>query len=494
MNHLEIERRFLLYPCNVRRLLAKAGVVYKSCPIVQFYLQADTERVERYRRICDRYVRTVKQGSGLVRQENEETVSKEAFESAQARHVGGVIRKVRHIFETEGRRFELDSFKGALKGLNVLEVEFSDEKEAKRFTLPRWLERVVMAEVTEHPGFTNGAIARSMRIPPLSTPLSELLAVLEKRDDFLKASVKVPLAPYESTGHALKAVLFSLLKTVEANRDAILAGEEDPERLHQFRVAMRKMRALLGEMADAFDGIWVKEMRQKLKALMRRTGNKRDLDVYLLEIPNYLKRVEGKHRPGILALERYLRGKVAEEEAKLQTFLRSEELMRTLHELRVFATTEGSTKLSEAAGRPLILEAKRALRRRRRKVEKMGRAIDAHAPAHRYHELRIEVKKLRYLMEFFASIFEADAYAVVLKRLKRLQTVLGEHQDLEVQRTHLKEFLKVPELHTPETRKAIEALRSAMNRMEKEKREQFRHAYTEFHESDELFRTMICHF
>ena len=494
MNHLEIERRYILFPCNVKRLLKDAGVGYESCPVEQFYLRADARGVERYRRICDRYVRTVKQGSGLVRQESETEISKEAFEAARARHVGGVIRKIRRIFATEGRRYELDSFKGVLKGLNVLEIEFSDEEEAKRFRLPEWLARAVVAEVTERPDFTNGAIARTMRIPALSTPLPELLEATAARSDFLKASVKVPLAPYESTGHALKAVLFSLLETVEANRRALLAGDEDPERLHQFRVAMRKMRALLGQMAGAFDWEWARDVRESLKALMRRTGDKRDLDVYLLEIPRYLERVEVKHRPGIRALERYLRGKVAAEEAKLEAFLRSDELARTLRQLKTFVRSEGSGHLFEVAERPLVLEAKRALKRRRAKVEKMGRAIDAHAPAHKYHELRIEVKKLRYLMEFCASLFEEEAYAVVLKRLKRLQTLLGEHQDLEVQRNHLKEFLEIPELHTPETREAIEALRSTMSRLEKEKRALFRDAFAEFLDSGGLFRTMICHF
>jgi CHAD domain-containing protein len=56
------------------------------------------------------------------------------------------------------------------------------------------------------------------------------------------------------------------------------------------------------------------------------------------------------------------------------------------------------------------------------------------------HQLRIECKKLRYLMEFFAELIPAEAGAVMLKMLRRLQNRLGEFNDASVQQQSLLDF------------------------------------------------------
>ena len=64
------------------------------------------------------------------------------------------------------------------------------------------------------------------------------------------------------------------------------------------------------------------------------------------------------------------------------------------------------------------------------------------SPAEALHELRKQCKKLRYLMEFFQSLFPKEQIKQLIKILKGLQDNLGEHQDLEVQEHTLKDFSK----------------------------------------------------
>jgi CHAD domain-containing protein len=64
---------------------------------------------------------------------------------------------------------------------------------------------------------------------------------------------------------------------------------------------------------------------------------------------------------------------------------------------------------------------------------KMGRAIDDDSPAEALHELRKKGKELRYLLEFFASLYPAAVVKPMVATLKRLQDVLGRFQDREVQ-------------------------------------------------------------
>ena len=61
-----------------------------------------------------------------------------------------------------------------------------------------------------------------------------------------------------------------------------------------------------------------------------------------------------------------------------------------------------------------------------------GRAIDEHAPAADLHDLRKDVKAVRYLVECFDGLSDERARRRYAKRLRRLQAALGEHQDADV--------------------------------------------------------------
>ncbi|WP_457596642.1 CHAD domain-containing protein [Hydrogenimonas sp.] len=493
MDHYEIERRFLLYPCSAKGLLKHLGVGYEKVAMAQFYLEAGEEGVVRYRREGGRYILTLKRGAGLKRLEEEREIPKKEYEAALAKNRGLVIRKNRYRFGLEGWRFELDSFKKPFKGLKILEIEFESVEVAESFRLPAALAKAVVAEVTGVPGFSNGALSRSGRIPALSTSLPALLAKVDEREDFLKASVRVPLGAYESGGHALKAIFHSLLRSVEANRRAILSGDEDPERLHQLRVAMRKMRALLSQMAPLFDPDWAAKTKESLAALMRRTGPKRDLDVYLARIDLYRSLLPERHHEGLARFAGYLRRLEREEAAGLESFLRDEAFVSQMASLEDFSRDEGVAGLSPEAEGPVILPVKRRLFRRYERLLKRGGAIGPKAEAAAYHEVRIEVKKLRYLMEFFASLFEESAYTESVAVLKKIQTILGEHQDLDVQRRHMLAFAKEGALKEKATREALEALAETMERLERKKRREFREAFARFAQTRRLLKRMVCH-
>ena len=75
-----------------------------------------------------------------------------------------------------------------------------------------------------------------------------------------------------------------------------------------------------------------------------------------------------------------------------------------------------------------------------RRVIKNGLAIHDETPATALHELRIECKKLRYLMEFFRSLYDDGKIDRLIKALKQLQDNLGDFNDYEVQQGSLTGF------------------------------------------------------
>jgi CHAD domain-containing protein/CYTH domain-containing protein len=496
MKHLEIERKFLLPPCSPKKFLKKEGIAYRKVTIEQFYLQSSEAGIERYRRIGKRYVHTRKSGSGLVREEREEPIDKKRYLAALRQNQGGILRKTRYIFRLGKLEGELDHFKGPLEGLNILEVEFPDEKQARTFRLPKPFTKLSLCDVTENPRFTNGSLARQMRLPAIETDLASLREPIDRLgEELLNASFALSFHPYESTAHVLKTLIYAMLRSLEANRSAILSGDRDPERLHQFRVALRKLRALLAQTKGLFAPDWLAIHRPALAEIMRSTSQKRDLDVALEHIEVYRAMIPEDYHPGLERLRSYLQEREEALRQSLEASLRSASLETEFQALMDFALSDSMEGLDEEKGRlPVLFPVKERLKRRYRRVLHKGAKLDRDSEAAEYHQERIEVKKLRYLMEFFAPIFEEKSYRRLLRELKKIQTTLGDHQDLEVQREELLTFASSPELQDPEVQKTLSELRKIMKKLAQKKRKEFQKAFRSFRKKERTLHRLICRF
>jgi len=81
------------------------------------------------------------------------------------------------------------------------------------------------------------------------------------------------------------------------------------------------------------------------------------------------------------------------------------------------------------------------IRKSWKRLLRNGRLVSRETTDEELHELRIDCKKLRYLMEFFASLFPTDKTGAAVRHLKKLQENLGEFVDCSVQLKFLHEQL-----------------------------------------------------
>jgi len=71
----------------------------------------------------------------------------------------------------------------------------------------------------------------------------------------------------------------------------------------------------------------------------------------------------------------------------------------------------------------------------------LGGTINDSTPDKELHRLRIQCKNLRYLFEFFSSLFPQAKAMTLIKQLKRLQDNLGEYNDLALQQSQLESIM-----------------------------------------------------
>ena len=69
---LEIERKFLLKNSQILDFLKDAGVVFKHLEISQLYTKITQNEEIRFRSEEDKFIKTIKVGKDLIREENEE--------------------------------------------------------------------------------------------------------------------------------------------------------------------------------------------------------------------------------------------------------------------------------------------------------------------------------------------------------------------------------------------------------------------------------------
>jgi CHAD domain-containing protein len=229
----------------------------------------------------------------------------------------------------------------------------------------------------------------------------------------------------------------SLLAAMRSN-EAGVDKDIDTEFLHDFRVAVRRQRSALTIFAGVFAPDPIDGFKREFAALGRLTGPLRDLDVYLLDEDRFRGLVPTALQAGLDGLFDDLRAQRRQALAEVRTALHAPAYRQL--------TTAWDTFLADpqpgpAAAQPVLDLARVRLRRRHDRVLRRGRAIRARTPASALHRLRIECKKLRYLLEFFAALFAAEDVEALVSRLKGLQDNLGEFNDLSVQQDRLRTAL-----------------------------------------------------
>lgn len=246
-----------------------------------------------------------------------------------------------------------------------------------------------------------------------------------------KAS-RLSLAPDATVEEALSAIVRHCLGHLMAN-DAVTRLGQDPEGVHQMRVALRRLRSALQIFRPFIPADQMADLGPRVKALADALGPAREWDVFLGELlPPVTAALPGHE--GLTALEEAARGARDRGYAQVRAALADPSHTALLLDLAAWVDGRGwrNQPVSEQSTlllSPVIDMAGLLLGKRHRTARKRGRGFARLAAAPR-HELRIALKKLRYAADFFRSLYEGKALRRFLEELAVLQDHLGHLQDV----------------------------------------------------------------
>jgi triphosphatase len=455
----ELELKYLIDDADIRRLRAwlraeMNGAVLKPRQLRSIYFDTDGQLLRengialRVRRDGRRWLQTVKAGdgahSGVQSLTEIETpapggrIDLGTIEGALGERLREMVngseliavsetsirRNAATLTTSEGCKIELAldigeiRANGAAAPFSELEIELIEGNAAGLFDFARRL----LSDIPLRPS----RLAKSARAQVLAAE-GRLSPTPRHR-----GAATVALAPGQSSELAARDVLRECLAQISENLDFVLVSDavEGP---HQLRIGLRRLRSAFDAFQPVIGTAQLGALDDEARWLSHEVGRLRDLDVALSDIllPEAETHPDLDGLRPVIALNEKRRDAA---KTHLCEVLRSARARLFLLDLTAFIECRGwlvvedfdqTTRLARAVEEL----ASEALEDSFDRVRKKARGI-ATLETEERHSLRKALKRLRYTAEFFSPLHEGKKSAAFLKRLRKLQDLFGDLNDL----------------------------------------------------------------
>jgi triphosphatase len=226
---------------------------------------------------------------------------------------------------------------------------------------------------------------------------------------------------------AFKEIVWECINQLQLNQNVVL-HTSDIEGVHQMRIALRRLRSafslfklILGHKKCAF-------ILSELKWLSDILGKARDIDVLLTQtlpgIPAHFK-----HHQGLLTLQQL----ALKRQIKIYDFIREALLSQRYNclLLTICSWLENEKWKETKKHYKLLTVATRTLNKFHKQLLRHNENLTDMPPEYR-HATRIASKRLRYVAEFFTSLYPAKDCTKFIKILAQVQECLGQINDITV--------------------------------------------------------------
>lgn len=241
------------------------------------------------------------------------------------------------------------------------------------------------------------------------------------------------LAPDDLLGDAARKIIARQFEKLRALEGAVRAGD-DIEAVHDMRVACRRMNSALRLLRAYLPAKRMKKLRPVLEELRDLLGTARNYDVLGANLDTYCATVSASDRDALRAVAEAWSDERAEAQTALAKVLDSPGYAQWVTRVNEFAQeqdTRANPRVADVLP-ALIWRQYGALRACEPRVEI--------ASLEELHAMRIDAKRLRYTLEFFADAF-GEKPVTLIEPLVALQDHLGNLQDAVVAGEALTDFI-----------------------------------------------------
>ncbi len=324
-------------------------------------------------------------------------------------------------------------------------------------------------------------------IPAEDPPFLRALDAVDRKPNDYCSKFSIALDHDYRVHEAVSAICLQLLGGMKINLPGVIQ-DVDSEFLHDFRIAVRRTRSLISQLKKVLPTEKIAYFNNEFKWLGLITGPVRDLDVYLLKKEEFHDMLPEQLHPGLMAFLESLKHMRKKDLRAMQRELRSERIEKLFSDWELFLTSSPGESWT-GAEKYCKKVAIKVINKRFQHLLKDGLQIDDTTPDQALHRLRIQGKKLRYLIEFFRSFFADNEVKIFLKQMRKLQNNLGDFNDLSVQQAmlcHYQEGLTGRSKRTVMVASALGGLISHLSDDHRRVRRKFKKAFNNFSSPDNI--------
>ena len=287
-------------------------------------------------------------------------------------------------------------------------------------------------------------------IPFTLEPLSKAergFALVRRRPPRAQRAQPLQLDQDCTTAAAFQRIGRACLLHLRANEAAVRTAR-NPEGVHQFRVAIRRLRSALSAFRDLLPRAERRRINSQVRWIAQRFGHARDWDVFNSVLLRQVRSRVGNDR-SLVAFAAAAKAARADAYAAISDTIVSPRYTESLLTLEGWwESGSWADSLGKDRDEPACEYARRSLKKLHRRVAKLGEHLETLTEPE-LHELRKRAKKLRYAAEFFRSLFPPKAAKSYIKALSEMQDRLGSLNDGVAARQLLGELEKRNESMDP---------------------------------------------
>ena len=329
-------------------------------------------------------------------------------------------------------------------------------------------------------------ILRSFSLLAAEDIYHQCLKAKEKTPEDYKSKIEIPIDSNSPSAEAARNILSFLFEIMKKNEEGIKKNI-DAEFLHDYRVAVRRTRTILGQLKGVFSPVVSGGLKTEFARLGKLSNVARDYDVYMLRRSEYESMLPENLSDSLNPLFDYVEKRGKREHRKLVKWLNSKSYSDFKESYTAFLTEIDSSIVNdENSNVPIGKLATEAILNKYSQVIDYGTKITKSTPDEDLHRLRIECKKLRYLLELFSNIYTPKKVEFLITQLKRLQTNLGDFNDMFVQQESLQDYLNKIQSNQINSIKTASAIGGLITHLHSERlrvRKAFKKTFDTFYKS-----------
>ncbi|MFZ1362982.1 MAG: CHAD domain-containing protein [Candidatus Nanopelagicales bacterium] len=247
--------------------------------------------------------------------------------------------------------------------------------------------------------------------------------------------VPEPSTPDQPASFAIRGIVAKYAKAFALQDQRV--RRDEPDSVHQMRVAARKLRSALKAFKPLFDEQWAEELRTELGWAAGELGAARDTEVIAERLARHAGDLNTADAERVqAALAPYLEARELEAREHAMSFLDLERHDQLLNTLVKAAENPKLTSLAELPAREVLPE---LVTSSFRKLERQVHELRMDGPAEAWHKARITAKRVRYSADALKVVFGGPAQRLDLA-MSEITDILGDHQDACIAQDLLKEL------------------------------------------------------